>query len=243
MRRRAVPGLLLILAVIAPVLAQRPAPRAPEAGSPQASLTRAADALLALKSARFSLTREGTPAFLDQKTGVTFTTADCLYAAPDRVSCNIKVALKGGTIVQLTRVWVPEGTFQSNPLTKQFAKLPPDSSFDGNVLFARAGIPGVLRTAVQKAQTVGREKIGGRDTLHVKGEVSGKRLSPLMGGTVRPELTYPVDLWMDAASAVAVQFHIAEPGNNGWLIVLSGANEPVAVPTPPVPATAPRPPA
>ena len=77
--------------------------------SPQEHLNRAADAVLKLKSAQFTLTREGAPAFLDEKTGITFTAAQCSYAAPDRVSCNVKVSSKSGTILQLTRVWVPEG--------------------------------------------------------------------------------------------------------------------------------------
>src|SRR5687767_5989394 len=86
---------------------------------PQEQLKKAADAILKLKSAQFTLTREGAPAFLDEKAGITFTAAQCSYAAPDRVSCNVKIASKSGTILQLTRVWVPEGTFQSNPLTRQ----------------------------------------------------------------------------------------------------------------------------
>ena len=114
----------------------------------QDTLNRTADAILALKSTRFSLKREGTPAFLDEKLGVTFTAADCAYSAPDRVSCNVKVALKNGTIVQLTRVWVPDGTFQSNPLTRQFAKMTADSNFNGVVLFARTGIPDIDRKSV-----------------------------------------------------------------------------------------------
>ena len=91
----------------------------------QSYLNRTADAVLALKSTRFSIKREGTPAVLDEKNGITFTTCDCTYSAPNRVSCNVKVALKNGNILQLTRVWVPEGTFQSNPLTRQFGKAPP----------------------------------------------------------------------------------------------------------------------
>src|SRR5262245_29455101 len=86
-------------------------------GSAQERLNSAAEAILGWKSAQFRLTREGAPAFLDEKTGVTFTAAQCSYAAPDRVSCNIKISSKSGTILQITRVWVPEGTFQSNPLT------------------------------------------------------------------------------------------------------------------------------
>ena len=141
--------------------------------------------MLALKSTRFSIKREGTPAVLDEKNGITFTTADCAYSAPDRVSCNVKVALKSGTILQMTRVWVPEGIFQSNPLTRQFGKAPADANFNGVVLFAKTGVPEVLRTAVQKPQVAGRETLDGRETLHLHGEVSGEKLNPLVGNTLK----------------------------------------------------------
>src|SRR5579864_1936104 len=169
----------------------------------QSHLNRTADAVLALKSTRFSLKREGAPAVLDAKNGITFTAADCVYSAPDRVSCNVKVALKNGSIVQLTRVWVPEGTFQSNPLTRQFGKAPADSNFNGVVLFAKTGVPEILRTAVQKAQVVGRETLENRQTLHLRGDVSGEKLNPLVGNTLRADATYPVDLWTDETSASA----------------------------------------
>jgi hypothetical protein len=208
----------------------------PAAGqSVQNDLNRAADVLLSLKSTRFTLRREGTPALLDESTGITFTAADCAYAAPDRASCNIRVALKNGTILQLTRVWVPEGAFQSNPLTRQFARLPPDASFNGSVLFARNGIPQILRTGVQKAQVLGRERIQNRDTMHVRGEVSGKTLNPLFDA-LSPEGVYPVDLWIDERTSDLVRLRVAEPAGNGWLIELSGTNEPVDIPTPQVPA-------
>jgi hypothetical protein len=220
--------------------AQQGRPASGNAGQEQ--LNRAADAILALKSARFSLKREGKPAVLDEKNGLTFTAADCIYSAPDRVSCNVKVSLRNGTIVQLTRVWVPDGTYQSNPLTRQFAKVPPDANFNGAVLFARAGIPEVLRTSVQKAQNAGREKVDTRDTLHIKGEASGDKLNPLMGGTLKAEAMYPVDLWIEERTAIPVKLHVIEPENNGWLIELGGINEPVDIPTPQVPPAT-RPPA
>jgi len=218
-------------------------PRAGGRGATQDYLNRTADAILALKSTRFSVKREGAPAVLDDKNGITFTAADCGYAAPDRVTCSVKVSLKNGTIVQLTRVWVPEGTFQSNPLTRQFAKVPADSNFNGVVLFARAGIPEILRTAVQNAQMAGREKMQNRDTIHLNGQVSGEKLNPLIGSTLKSDLMYPVDLWIDEKSADPVQLHVTEPDANGWLIELSGANEPVDIPTPqlpPAPAAKPQ---
>jgi hypothetical protein len=203
----------------------------------QSHLNRTADAVLALKSTRFSIKREGTPAVLDERNGITFTTADCVYSAPDRVSCNVKVSLKNGNILQLTRVWVPEGTFQSNPLTRQFGKAPPDSNFNGVVLFARTGVPEILRTAVQKAQVVERETLQNRPTLHLRGEVSGEKLNPLVGNTLKPDVMYPVDLWTDETSANTARIHVTEPEGNGWLIELVGTNEPVDIPTPQLPPT------
>lgn len=207
------------------------------ASSPQAYLNRAADAVLALKSAQFTLRREGAPAVLDAAAGLTFTAADCSYAAPDRVSCNVRVALKSGSILQITRVWVPEGVFQNNPLTKQFARLPADANFNGVVLFAKTGIPDILRSGVQNPQVVSKaERIGSRDTLHLRGEVSGSRLNPLIGSTLQPDVMYPVDLWMEEGSGNPAQLHITEPGGNGWMIELFAVNEPVTIATPQVPA-------
>jgi len=203
--------------------------------STQDQLNRVADAILKLRSAQFTLTREGTPAFLDEKNGITFTAAQCSYAAPDRVSCNVKIASKNGTILQLTRVWVPEGTFQSNPLTRQFGKITADTSFNGVLLFAKTGIPEILRTSVQKPQPAGTETIRDKRTLHFKGEVSGEKINPLVGSTLKPELTYPVDLWMEEQSANPVRIHVTEPAGNGWLIDLFAVNEPVDIPTPKVP--------
>jgi hypothetical protein len=209
--------------------------------SPQVHLNRAADAVLKLKSAQFTLTREGAPAFLDEKNGITFTAAQCSYAAPDRVSCNVKISSKSGSILQITRVWVPEGMFQSNPLTRQFAKAPADSSFNGVVLFARTGIPAILQTSIQKVQLAGNETIRDKSMLHLKGEVSGEKLNPLMGSTLKPEMMYPVDLWMEEQSANPVRVHVTEPEGNGWMIELSSLNEPVDIPTPKVPPATPRP--
>ena len=207
----------------------------------QSYLNRTADAVLALKSTRFSIKREGTAAVLDAKNSITFTAADCAYSAPDRVSCNVKVSLKNGSIVQLTRVWVPEGTFQSNPLTRQFGKAPADANFNGVVLFAKTGVPEILRTSVEKTQVVERDTVQNRQTLHLKGEVSGEKLNPLVGSTLKPDVMYPVDLWIDEQSANAARIHVTEPEGNGWLIELFGTNEPVDIPTPQLPPATPKP--
>lgn len=211
----------------------------PAAGAVQDHLNRAASAVLALKSTRFSVKREGTPAVLDAKNGITFTLAECGYAAPDRVSCDVKVTLKNGTILQLTRVWVPEGTFQSNPLTRQFGRAPADSTFNGVLLFAASGIPDIMRSGVQKGQLVGAERLDDRATLHLTGEVSGAKLLPFIS-TVKPDAMYPVDLWMDEKTALPVRLHVAEPDNTGWQIDLFGIGDPIDIPTPQLPPARPQ---
>jgi hypothetical protein len=201
-------------------------------GAIQDYLNQTATAILALKSARFTLKREGAPVLLNEKKKITFTSAACAYSAPDRVSCNVKVSLKDGTIVKVKRVWVPEGAFQSNPVTQELGKAPPESKFNPVLLFAATGIPEVLRTGFQNGQVVGREKIQNRDVIHLKGEVSGEKLNPLAGSTLTPERAYPVDLWVDEQAANPLRIHVTESEGNGWLVELFGANEPVHVPSP-----------
>jgi len=208
-------------------------------GSAQDYLNRSADAILALKSAHFSFKREGTPAVLDEKNGITFTGAECAFSAPSRVTCDLKVALKNGNILQMTRVWVPEGTFQSNPLTRQFVKVPSDASFNLPVLFNKAGIPEIMRTSVQKAQVVGTETVQNRRVVHVKGEVTGEKLNTVIGNSLQPALMYPVNIWIDERSAEPLKIHVGEPDGKGWLIEMFRANEPVDIPTPQVPPPAP----
>ncbi len=218
--------LAVVFVTVAPLAAQ----------TAQARLNRVADAVLSLKSAQFTITREGAPAFLDEKNGITFTTAQCVYAAPDRVSCDVKITSKSGTVLQLTRVWVPEGTFQSNPLTRQFVKVPRDAVFTGAEQFAQPGHPELLRNGLTTQHLVGDENTGDNSTLHVKGEVKGERLIPFIGTMLQADHLYPVGLWMEEQTGNPVRMHVTEPAGNGWLIDLFAMNTPVEVPTPKVPA-------
>lgn len=228
---RGVTGAIVAMALVATPLAQSGAAR-----TAQGHLNRTADAVLALKSAQFTITREGTPAVLDDKTGITFTTAQCIYAAPDRVSCDVKITSKTGTVLQLTRVWVPEGTFQNNPLTRQFGKVPPEAVFNGAVLFAKTGIPEILRNGVTNPQVAGYETLREKKTLHLKGEVKGDRLIAFIGPVLQADQMYPVDLWMEEPTANPVRLHVTEPAGNGWLVDLFAINTPVDIPSPKVPA-------
>ena len=50
--------------------------------------------------------------------------------------------------------------------------------------------------------------------------------------SIKPDATYPVDLWIDEKTAIPAQIHVTEPDNNGWQIEIFGINDPVDIPTP-----------
>ncbi len=88
---------------------------------------------------------------------------------------------------------------------------------------------------------VGKERLQDRDTLHLKGEVSGAKLVPAHQLTLKPDATYPVDLWIEEKTAMPAQIHVTEPDSNGWLIELFGINDPVDIPTPKLPPATAKP--
>ena len=154
------------------------------------------------------------------------------------MSCPNETADKWTTNPGLQAVTREHWEFSEPPW--QFGKAPADANFNGVVLFAKTGVPEILRTAVQKPQVVGSETLENRQSLHLRAEVSGEKLNPLVGNTLKPELMYPVDLWTDEASANTARIHVTEPEGNGWLIELFGTNEPVDIPTPQLPAPKPQ---
>ena len=227
--------LVFLSLLVSPALSKdsQPARSGRASSATEQYLNAAADAVLNLKSAQFSLKREGTPAFLDEKNGITFTVAECSYAAPDRVSCNVKVSLKNGNILQLTRVWVPEGMFQTNPLTRQFGKAPRGRQFQRRCAVCQDRHCGHSAHRDSEAPSCGQGKTSGKDTLHLKGEVSGEKLNPLVGSTLKPEFMYPVDLWMDEKSCrPGAGSRQRARGQRVAHRARSRINEPVDIPTP-----------
>ncbi len=203
----------------------------PPTPTPAEMLVKAGDAVLALKSAQFALTREGPAAVLDAKTNLKFTEATGQYQAPDRVSAKVKVDLLGN-VVEIEARWLPEGNFVSNPLTKQFQAMPADVAFNGAALFQAEGIPAVFKGGIQNPKLVGEEKIEDVDTYHFSGEADGKVLASLTAGALTEGTLYPVDVWIDKATSNLVRVHITEPENNGWLIDMFSVNEPVEIKAP-----------
>jgi lipoprotein LprG len=199
--------------------------------SPAQILAAAGDAMLAMRSARFTLVHEGGPVTIDSTTGMGFTEAAGEYQAPDRVSAKAKVTFLGN-VLELEIFWLPEGTYLMNPLTHQLETVPADFGIDGAALFSADGIPAALSTGIQNPQRVGYETVEGVRTIHISGEADGAVLSPLMAGALESGTLYPVDAWIDESTYDLVRFHITEPDGNGWLIDIFDIDEPIEIQKP-----------
>jgi len=199
--------------------------------SPAQILAASADALLALKSARFSLAREGDPVVFDATTGMAFISADGDYQAPDRVHAKAKVDLFGN-VLEIEIYWVPEGVFISNPLSLQLIAAPADLGIDGAALFAANGLPAVLRSGIQDPQFAGRETIEDVETIHITGKADGAALAPLTAGALQSGTLYPVDIWVEAATGNPVRVHVAESDGSGWLVDLYDFNADIEIKLP-----------
>ncbi len=219
-------GVVLLVACAAPS-----APPPTPTPTPDELLDRAAQAILAMNSAKFQVIRQGTPAVLDPATGITMTEATGQYQAPDRVSASIKVNLFGN-VVEIQMLWLPEGNFVTNPLTQAFEPAPAETGFDGADLFTPEGMPSVLQDGLQNVVLVGEEAIEGRQTYHLQGEADGESLASVTAGGLASGTVYPVDIWLDVLESYVVRLEITEPDGNGWLIDFFDINEPVEIQAP-----------
>ena len=220
MRVRSVRG-AIALAVIALLAACASPPP-----DPAAILGRAADDLVAAKSLRFSLTREGPPSPLDPVTGATFSQATGEYSAPDRVHAKLKVLI-GGLLLAIDALWLAEGVFVTDPITGRYRKLPAGAAFDAPALFQRDGAAATLR-GLRNASLVGTETGDGTDALHIRGTADGAQLRALSGG-VLVEGTHTVDVWVEKERSRLLRVNDQEPGGGLWKLELSGFGEPVEI--------------
>jgi hypothetical protein len=199
--------------------------------NPAEILSRAGDAILALKSVRFSLVREGDPVMLDETTGMAFSEATGDFLAPDRMRAEMKVTLFGN-VMTAEIYWLPEGVYLVNPLTNQIMPMSAGTGLDGPAMFQAGGMPAMLKTGVQNPQRMGTEEIEGVAAIHIAGQADGAVLAPLTAGALQSGTLYPVDVWVDVSTDVPVRMHVAEPDGSGWLIDLFDINAEIDIQLP-----------
>lgn len=183
----------------------------------------------AATSLRFTLLRTGEPVLLDQTSGSRFSEASGEYQAPDRVHAKVKVTV-APTVLTIDVLWIPDGTYATNPFTGVYAKLPATTAFDPRAMLGANGIPGALRSDVRNPAFVAKDKIGATETYHVRGEVDGSRLKAMTGGVV-VQGTHTVDVWIDVSNSYIVRLVATEPGGTkaSWQLDLSDFGKPLEI--------------
>ncbi len=187
--------------------------------TPAEILFKAGYAMLDMKSARFSLVREGEPIQLDPAGGMSFNEASGEYQAPDRVRATVKVKILA-SVVNIEVYWLPEGVFISNPLTQKIVPANTNLGIDGAALFGADGMPKVLAAGIEDPVRIGAEDIEGVATIHIRGESDGAVLAPVTAGSLQSGTLYPVDVWVDSSTFIPVRMHVTESETDGWLIDL-----------------------
>ena len=202
---------------------------APSTPSPTELLTKTAKDLLALKTAKFTLARQGAPVVMDSATGATFSEATGEYQAPDKVHAKVKL-LWGSVVLPVDLLWLPEGVYMTNPLTGAYSKVSTPPDLNVAALFGADGLPSVLQSGLRSVKLVGKENIEGLDAYHLSGQAEGSKLKALTAG-VLVEGTHTVDVWIESGTSHLLRLQDNEPGGTGnaWTLDLFAFDKPVEI--------------
>jgi lipoprotein LprG len=202
---------------------------------PGAILRQAGAAMQGLSSARFEMTRSGGPVYLDPERTLTFNSVTGQYAAPDSVRAVIKTQAMG-LALEVNTIAIGDDQWLTNPLTRQWEKLPPGWGFNPAVIFDPAlGWRPLFEEDVTDLSPVALVELDGRSLQHIRATVAGERVHVITAGLAGGE-PVTVDVWLDPATAhvVRVQFTTSNNGAepSAWLLTFSDFNAPATIEPP-----------
>lgn len=233
-------GLLLSLAILVLAGACRQAedtrllaePTVTPAPDPRQLLEQAGAAMQALESVRWSMTRTGGPAFLDDAGTLNLSEARGIFVAPEAIQATIKT-LGPGVVFELETVAVGEEQWVTNPLTLAWEKLPPGWGFNPAVLFDPVlGWEPLLREDVTAARFVGLDEFAGLTRYQIEATIEGERVRVLTGGLARdPSLTARV--WLDPETLRVTQLRFESTSPTGepssWQLTFQDFNADLSI--------------
>jgi len=233
---------LLILVGLLTSACQEPAPTpAPTpTPTPQDIIQQAVDRLTTTKGFHFGVDLSGAPAYLDATGTIAFRTAVGDFTAPDRAQAAVRAAAFG-LITDVNVVSIGPDQWQTNILTKQWERLPPNFGFNPGALFDAAnGLPAILTADLTNAAFNGREALEGgpnQELTIITGQVAGERLAAISGGLIGPQAV-EVTLWIapDTYELIRIVVNEPEPGSEEgasvWQIDFSNYDQDVAIEPP-----------
>jgi hypothetical protein len=204
---------------------------------PAARLAQAGEAMAALESAGFSITRTGGTIYLDADQTLVLSTATGYYSAPESLRATIKV-LGPGLALEMAAIQIGEERWLTNPLSERWEAVPPEWGLDLLALFSEeTGWRTILADHTSNVVQIGETTFGEATRLQYRADIDGEQAGALTAGiTGNQDLT--VDFWLDPATNRIVQLQFetpsADPEPAQWRLVFDALDEPVIIEPPPV---------
>lgn len=152
----------------------------------------------ALSGLHFVIDRSGAAAFLDVASLLAFRRAEGDYVSPDRALATIRV-IAPGIVAEVSTISIGEAQWETNLLTGEWQKLPPNWGFNPASLFDQDyGIQPILESDLHALELTGLEELDeapGLNLYALQGKVTGEKLFKLSFGMIGPEVM-DVRLWI-----------------------------------------------
>ena len=194
-------GVLLVAQTLACSAGERPTPTS---GPPQdlgEILQQSASRLLALDSVAFTLEQQKGTTTLT--TGVEMRKAYGVVEIPDKFTLTVEAELVSPRIfLEIGVVVIEDQAYMTDLLSGKWGRVPMASV---PVNFSNLGqtLAGITK-AIKAPVLVGSERLGGRETHHIKGTIRSEDLSGLVPGAGQG-FSVDLDIWLDQSENVLVQ--------------------------------------
>lgn len=176
----------------------------------------ASTAMAAVSSASFSIVRAGAPITIS---GLEFTSATGVYAAPDRARAVLEVKA-GDVTARLGTIAVGEQVWLTDPVTGRWNALDPGTGFNPAVVFdPDVGWSAILGTDMTDAETAPHDG----ELVRLAGTVAADRVAVLTAGLAEPQPT-EIEMLIERETwrLARVAFETSGPnGVSSWTIELS----------------------
>jgi hypothetical protein len=131
----------------------------PETPSPEEIVIQSAERMSGLPGFQFTIQNSGADVILDEASALALGQAVGYYSAPDKAQAEVNV-LTPGFATSVNVISIGDMQWQTNPLTAQWAELPPQWGFNPAALFdGETGIQSILISDLSELELIGAENL------------------------------------------------------------------------------------
>jgi lipoprotein LprG len=188
---------------------------------PDAIAAAAAEAMGEVTSVRFTLTRSGTPVYIDEFETLALEQAEGRYSAPAAADAVLTVEVGGSLTTKLGAVGIDDTVWLSNPVTGDFELLPEGYDLDPSSFFDPDDGWRPLFEQLRDPVLVGEEDRDG-ERYHISGIAPAAQVEVITARLVRNQ-DVAVDIWIHPVTGLvtAAEFTTStSDGDTSWVLEL-----------------------